>query len=134
MKKEELLELIETKPQWGKNELKTMVTSLTTSFSFPPTHLNLGDVVMHRAIKHPLIVLRKNDDGTFLGAGVSTTDGPHCICELNCRFRKEGKNQYLTKLVTTATLDVEKYMFSIDKREFNRVRKLVSEFQKSTIL
>lgn len=131
MTKKDAMQLIDDKPTMSKGELKYLINSISLKGVFKLSSIKIGDVFVHKAFNHPCVVIKKTVDkcDTYICLTITTTP-KECfnLSKLNVRFTETEQFVTNSMVVTNFQSIADNYMYTIDTKETNRIKKLFKEF------
>lgn len=130
MTKEEAFNKIENNPRMKKGELKSLINSISLKGEINLTSVKLGDVFVVKSFSHPAVIVKKIKGKNDYICLLITTTPKDCFILTKLNHRFHTTEQYITKGITVVNAEdiCKNYMFSIDTKELNRIKKLFKEF------
>jgi hypothetical protein len=131
MTKKDAMQLVDDKPTMSKGELKYLINSISLKGVFKLSSVRIGDVFVHKAFNHPCLVIKKTVGKCDSYICLSLTTTPQeCFVLDNLKNRFTETKMYVTNsmVVTNFQSIADNYMYTIDTKETNRIKKLFKEF------
>lgn len=128
MKKEDVLAKIDANPNMPKGELKTLINSISLKGKITLKKVKPGDIFAHHVFKHPVLVLKQLDKSYVCLMITTTLKDCFMMTKLECRYI--DIDCYITNAMIVSDFETisTNYMYTIETKELNRIKKLFKEF------
>ena len=130
LNKQEVLDTLSEKELWTSGEMRTMVSSMKGSIKSSATleEVNIGDVFYQNGLRHPAVVVSKNEDGNYNCLLLTTKEEGLSVIE-PCKSRFFHTSFITTTLTITDEETILNNFMGVyeNKKQLKKVKKIFKE-------